>query len=98
MKTQKLTHQQPVAEEIFNHAQAVLVFHGLDTIATITLNNHKLLPNPNNMFVRYQYDVRNKLITVFISIEIFMCVPHFQYTIQVFFLTISEQLFIFCSL
>lgn len=63
--------QQPVAEEIFNHAQSVLVFHGLDTIATITLNNHKLLPNPNNMFVRYQYDVRNKLIRVFISIAPF---------------------------
>lgn len=53
-----------VADALFNHSQIVLVFHGLDTIAKIILNDQQLLMNPNNMFVRYRYSVRDKLIRV----------------------------------
>lgn len=56
-----------VTDVVFNHSQIELVFHGLDTIANITLNNYDLLPSPNNMFVRYRYNVRDKLKTVDIS-------------------------------
>lgn len=57
---------QLVTEELLNHSQILLVFHGIDTIANITMNSQELLPNSNNMFVRYRYNVRDKLITVFI--------------------------------
>lgn len=53
-----------VTEELLNHSQILLVFHGIDTIANISINNEQLLPNPNNMFVRYRYNIRDKLITV----------------------------------
>lgn len=53
-----------VQQEYFNHSNVVLVFHGLDTIATITLNGHELSPKPNNMFIRYRYNVKDSLIKV----------------------------------
>lgn len=36
----------------------VITFHGLDTIATVTLNN-VVLGSTKNMFVRYRFDVKN---------------------------------------
>lgn len=40
---------------------AVLVLHGIDTVAEVTLNGHKLSPSPSNMFVRYRYNVKRLL-------------------------------------
>lgn len=40
----------------------VLVFHGIDTIATIYLNDHRL-GAVNNMFTRYSYDVKSILLS-----------------------------------
>lgn len=67
-------NQISVADELLNHSQVLLVFHGLDTIADISLNNHELTPSPQNMFVRYRYDVRDKLITVFIFSVIYFII------------------------
>lgn len=39
----------------------VITFHGLDTLATITLNN-ETLGSTKNMFVRYRFDVRDLLV------------------------------------
>lgn len=43
-----------------------LTFHGIDTIATIELNGVKLSPNPNNMFIRYRYNVKDILVQVIV--------------------------------
>lgn len=53
-----------VSDALFNHSSVLLVCHGLDTTAKVTLNGEELLPKPSNMFVRYRYDVKNKLIMV----------------------------------
>lgn len=59
------TQLRAVTDALFNHSCVLLVCHGLDTVATITLNDFELHPKPNNMFVRYRYDVKSKLIKVF---------------------------------
>ena len=38
-----------------------LVFEGVDTAAFIVLNEHKPVGSVNNMFVRYVFDVKDKL-------------------------------------
>lgn len=38
----------------------LLIFHGIDTFASITLNGHKL-GNTSNMFVRYTFDITKYL-------------------------------------
>lgn len=48
-------------ENINAYHAVVLVFDGIDTVADIFLNGHQLTPSPRNMFVRYQYDIRNSL-------------------------------------
>uniref|UniRef100_A0A1I8PT43 beta-mannosidase n=1 Tax=Stomoxys calcitrans TaxID=35570 RepID=A0A1I8PT43_STOCA len=37
-----------------------LTFHGIDTVATIRLNN-RLLGNTDNMFIRYSYDISSQM-------------------------------------
>lgn len=51
---------QHISTDIYQN-ECVLVFHGIDTIATIRLNDHELIPAPHNMFVRYRYDVSQLL-------------------------------------
>lgn len=72
-KTQKFTYKNSsifffsffLVDKInFNRSNILLVFHGLDTIATIVLNGNELSPKPNNMFVRYRYNVKDILKTV----------------------------------
>lgn len=60
-----------VSDALFNHSSVLLACHGLDTTAKVTLNGEELLPKPSNMFIRYRYDVKNKLITV-ISKRLFL--------------------------
>lgn len=54
-----------VPNDANNYGRKVLVFHGIDTVANIVLNGQSLLPNPNNMFVRYEYDVNDIVKQVF---------------------------------
>jgi beta-mannosidase len=46
-----------------DHNTILLVFHGLDTISEIFLNNESL-GSTDNMFIRYRYDVKNRLVQV----------------------------------
>lgn len=46
-----------VGQDVLSREYIWLVFHGLDTVATITLNK-QTLGDVNNMFVRYRYDVK----------------------------------------
>ncbi|KAG5679138.1 hypothetical protein PVAND_008730 [Polypedilum vanderplanki] len=49
-----------MTQEDLNHTTMILVFHGLDTITEIFLND-VLLGSTNNMFIRYRFDVKNHL-------------------------------------
>jgi beta-mannosidase len=49
-----------ISKEELNKKHIVLTFEGLDTYAEISLNG-KLLANTDNMFLRYDYDVRKHL-------------------------------------
>lgn len=49
-----------VTKEELTHDQALLVFHGLDTLADIYLNE-QLLGSTDNMFLRYRFDVKNEM-------------------------------------
>ncbi|XP_075226998.1 beta-mannosidase-like [Lycorma delicatula] len=46
-----------VGQDVLSRENIWLVFHGLDTVGTIFLNN-QTLGDANNMFVRYRYDVK----------------------------------------
>jgi hypothetical protein len=58
--------------EDLDHQTILLVFHGLDTIAEIFLNNQQL-GSANNMFIRYRFDVKSRLVQV--CTMIFFCEP-----------------------
>ena len=47
-----------VNPDFLNHLQILLVFHGLDTIAEVNLNN-TLLGFADNMFKTYEFDVKS---------------------------------------
>ncbi|MHA2268545.1 MAG: glycosyl hydrolase 2 galactose-binding domain-containing protein [Promethearchaeota archaeon] len=49
-----------VEPSFLEHKSILIRFHGLDTIAEVTLNG-ELIGSANNMFVRYDYDVKSKL-------------------------------------
>lgn len=49
-----------VNDEVLSRDNIWLVFHGLDTVGKIYLNN-QTLGEVNNMFVRYRYDVKSLL-------------------------------------
>ncbi|CAO1424510.1 unnamed protein product [Diamesa serratosioi] len=50
-----------VTKDELTHSQVLLAFHGLDTLADIYLNE-QLLGSTDNMFVRYRFDVKKKMI------------------------------------
>jgi beta-mannosidase len=50
-----------ISAENLNHEFLILTFHGLDTVAEISLNG-KLLGNISNMFIRFRFDVKELLI------------------------------------
>lgn len=52
-----------VSRDDLSHKFLILTFHGVDTIAEIFLNEEKL-GKSENMFVRYQFDVKKFLIEV----------------------------------
>lgn len=52
----------------------ILTFHGIDTIATITLNGIEL-GTVDNMFVRYRFDVKNILRKGFNHLEVEIASP-----------------------
>lgn len=52
-----------MTKEDLNHEFVVLTFHGLDTLATVKLNDIEL-GDTNNMFVRYRFDVKSHLVEV----------------------------------
>uniref|UniRef100_A0A8D9A481 beta-mannosidase n=1 Tax=Cacopsylla melanoneura TaxID=428564 RepID=A0A8D9A481_9HEMI len=65
------TEFQVNEKEFLSCENQFLVFHGVDTIATITLNDQEL-GKTDNMFVRFRFDVKGKLqaknnLTVFIA-------------------------------
>ncbi|MCK4287121.1 MAG: glycoside hydrolase family 2 protein, partial [Candidatus Lokiarchaeota archaeon] len=49
-----------VEPSFLEHKNILLRFHGLDTIAEVILNG-ELIGSANNMFIRYDYDVKPKL-------------------------------------
>ncbi len=49
-----------VEPSFLEHKNIILRFHGLDTIAEVILNN-ELIGSVNNMFVRYDYEVKSIL-------------------------------------
>lgn len=49
-----------VNDTLLNAPKVMLVFHGLDTFATILLNN-KNIGKTSNMFLRYTFDVTKYL-------------------------------------
>jgi len=49
-----------VERSFLEHKKIFLCFNGLDTIAEVTLNS-EFIGNVNNMFVRYEYEVKSKL-------------------------------------
>ncbi|MBY8984042.1 MAG: glycoside hydrolase family 2 protein [Candidatus Lokiarchaeota archaeon] len=49
-----------VDPSFLEHKNFLLRFHGLDTIAEVTLNG-EVIGFPNNMFVRYDYEVKSNL-------------------------------------
>jgi beta-mannosidase len=49
-----------IEPSFLEHKNILLRFHGLDTIAEVTLNG-ELIGSTNNMFVRYDYEVKSKL-------------------------------------
>lgn len=46
---------------VHDHSRVILIFFGIDTISTIRLNG-QVLGRTDNMFVRYQYDVKDALL------------------------------------
>ena len=46
--------------EFLEHKHILLRFNGLDTIAEVTLNG-EIIGSVNNMFVRYDFEVKSKL-------------------------------------
>ncbi|XP_075146469.1 beta-mannosidase-like [Haematobia irritans] len=53
---QTWTFSTKFSASIENNTKVNLTFHGIDTVATIRLNNH-VLGNTDNMFIRYSYDI-----------------------------------------
>jgi beta-mannosidase len=49
-----------VDSSFLEHKNILLQFHGLDTVAEVMLNG-ELIGSVNNMFVKYDYDVKSKL-------------------------------------
>ncbi|XP_032664482.1 beta-mannosidase [Odontomachus brunneus] len=47
-----------VSDDFLRARRIVLIFHGVDTFANITLNNHAI-GETSNMFLRYMFDVTN---------------------------------------
>ncbi|XP_011269832.2 beta-mannosidase [Camponotus floridanus] len=47
-----------VSSDFLNARKIVLIFHGIDTFATITLNGHRL-GETSNMFLRYSFDAKD---------------------------------------
>ncbi|CAL7949982.1 unnamed protein product [Xylocopa violacea] len=47
-------------DTILNASKVILIFHGVDTFATILLNNQKI-GETSNMFLKYTFDVTNYL-------------------------------------
>lgn len=49
-----------VEEDVLASSGVFLVFHGVDTVADISLNG-RLLGHTEDMFIRYTYDVKDIL-------------------------------------
>ncbi|XP_039281656.1 beta-mannosidase [Nilaparvata lugens] len=63
-----------VGHDVMQKNSVWIVFHGLDTIAEIFLNNFSL-GKANNMFVRYRFDVKNHLKTGDNTLEVKFASP-----------------------
>jgi beta-mannosidase len=50
-----------VTDEIFSKQRVMLVCDGLDTVATVFLNNVSI-GYSDNMFVRYEFDIKNVIL------------------------------------
>lgn len=57
-KTWKYTAFFDLSEELIGSERAILVFDGIDTVSEITLNG-KPLGRTNNMFLRYEFEVKS---------------------------------------
>lgn len=52
-----------ITDKEIDHEFIILTFHGVDTFAEIYLND-EFLGETNNMFLRYQYEVKDILVEV----------------------------------
>lgn len=50
----------PANEDLLNYKNVYIVFDGVDTFASIVLNN-ETIGNTDNMFTRYIFDIKPKL-------------------------------------
>ena len=63
-----------VSDDLLEHDSVLLRCHGLDTIATITLNGDELAKT-ENMFRTYEFDVKSRLKSGENNIEIYFAAP-----------------------
>ena len=47
-------------DQLYSQSSVVLVCEGLDTVSTVLVNGH-VVGTSNNMFVRYVFDIKDKL-------------------------------------